>query len=171
MISTSPYSVGNITALIITFIVVLSLIIFIPFAKAEQFFNLMGCGVAATRTLLECKALTVYNIAGKGSACGTIGDESFHELTWEFMILLRAMGGNAVGRGYYKFTFPDSDYFVLEATDTLLEGSTWHMLHGAGKWAGIRGKGNGRFVIRGKPQPIETEQYWFRIYGMLELPR
>jgi hypothetical protein len=171
MIPNSPYRVGGITVLILTVITALSLTIFIPFAKAEQPFNLMGCGVAATRTLSDCKALTVYNIAGNGTACGTIGDKEFHELTWEFIIVLRAIGGNAVGRGYYKFTFPDSDYFVLEATGTVLEGSTWDMLHGTGKWAGIRGKGYGRFVIRGKPQPIETEQYWFRIYGMLELPR
>jgi len=171
MIPINKYRVGGITVLILTVIIVLNLIIFIPFAKAEQPFNLMGCGVAATRTLSECKALTVYNIAGKGAACGSIRDEAFIDLTWEFMILLRAMGGNTVGRGYYKFTFPDGDYFVLEATGNVLEGSTWDMLHGTGRWVGIRGKANGRFVIRGKPQPIETEQYWFRMVGMLELPR
>lgn len=171
MIPTSPHRVGGITVLVLTVITVLSLIIFIPFAMAQQPFNLMGCGVAATRTLSECKALTVYNIAGKGNACGTIQDETFYELTWEFMILLRAISGNTVGRGYYKFTFPDGDYFVLEANGTVLEGGIWNILHGTGKWAGITGKGNGRFIIRGKPQPIETEQYWFRIYGMLELPR
>ncbi len=171
MIATSPYRMWRIIGLSLIVITALSLIILTPFAKSEQRFNLMGCGVAATRTLSECKALTVYSIAGKGAACGAIGNESFHELVWEFAILLRTLGSNAAGRGYYKFAFPDGCYFVLEATDAVLESGTWHILHGTGKWTGIRGKGRGRFVIRGKPQPIETEQYWFRIDGMFELPK
>ncbi len=171
MIPTSSHRARGIIVLTFTFIGALSLIIFIPFAKSEQPFNLMGCGVAATRTLSECKALTVYNIAGKGAACGSIRDEPFTDLPWEFMILLRAIGGNMIGRGYYKFTFSGGDYIVLEATGNVFENSKWDVLHGTGKWAGIRGKADGRFVIRGKPQPIETEQYWFRINGMFKLPR
>ncbi len=76
-----------------------------------------------------------------------------------------------IGRGYYKFTFLGGDYIVLEAIGNIFENSKWDILHGTGKWVGIRGKADGRFVIRGKPQPIETEQYWFRINGMFELPR
>jgi len=167
----SPHRVRNVTVLTLSVITVLSSIIFVSFAKSEQPFHFMGCGVAATKTLSECKALTVYNIAGKGIACGTIGEKTFHDLTWEFAILLRAIGANTAGRGYYKFTFPDGDYLLLEAADNLFENSTWNILHGTGHWSGIRGRANGRFVIRGKPQPIETEQYWFRMYGMLELPR
>jgi len=167
----SPHRVRNIPVLTLSVITVLSSIIFVSFAKSEQPFNFMGCGVAATKTLSECKALTVYNIAGKGAACGTIRDEAFTDLPWEFMILLRAIDGNMIGRGYYKFTFPGGDYIVLEATGNVFENGKWDVLHGTGKWAGIRGKADGRFVIRGKPQPIETEQYWFRIHGMLELPK
>jgi hypothetical protein len=61
-------------------------------------------------------------------------------------------------------------YFILEASgDAAIEGGTWNFLSGTGKWKGATGKLRGGVVLRGKPLAVETEQYWCRVIGTLEL--
>jgi len=139
--------------------------------EEEQPFTIMGVGSGIAKTLSDSRALTVQTIVGQGSAWGTIGNETFNDLIWEFATVLRTVDGYTLGRGYYKFTTPNGHYFMLEATGTVLEGGTWDILYGTGKWDGITGKGNGKFVIHGKPLPLETEQYHFRLNGRLKLPK
>jgi hypothetical protein len=140
-------------------------------AEEEQPFSIMGVGSGIARTLSDSKALTVHNIVGQGTAWATIGDKRFDDLMWEFVAILRTVDGYTVGRGYYKFTTPNGHYFMLEATGTVLEGGTWDILHGTGKWGGITGKGKGKLIIHGRPLPTETEQYRFRLDGNLKLPK
>ncbi len=139
--------------------------------EEEQPFSIMGVGSGIAKTLSDSKALTVHTVVGQGTAWGTIGNETFNDLIWEFAAVLRTVDGYSVGRGYYKFTNPNGHYFMLEATGTVLEGGIWDILYGTGKWGGITGKGNGRFIIHGKPLPTETEQYRFRLDGRLKLPK
>jgi hypothetical protein len=171
MIPLNPGRGSIITTLVVTGIVVCSLVVIISSAKGEQPFSIMGVGTGIGKTLSDCKALRVCNIVGKGNAWATIGDKRFNDLIWEFAAVLRTIDNHTVGRGYYKFTTPDGDHFILEAIGTVLEGGTWDILYGTGKWGGITGKGKGRLVIHGKPLPIETEQYLFRLIGRLELPK
>ena len=137
-------------------------------AEQEQPFSIMGVGSGIAKTLSDYRALTVQNIVGQGTAWATIGDKTFNDLIWEFAAILRTVDGYTVGRGYYKFTTPNGHYFMLEATGTILEGGTWDILHGTGKWDGITGKGYGKLIIHGKPLPVETEQYRFRLNGRLK---
>lgn len=150
------------------------LAIFIPIVEAEETltFHMMGCSSGMFTTLSESKVLTVQNIVGKGIAWGITGDKTFDNMTWDFVAVLRTMDGHTIGMGYYKFTAPDGDYFVLEgAGDTVLEGGTWKFLHGTGKWKGATGQAKGRFIMRGKPVPLESEEYWCRVIGTIQLPK
>jgi len=140
-------------------------------AEEERPFSIMGSGSGIAKTLSDSKALTVHNIVGRGTALATIGDKTFNDLTWEFAAVLRTVDGYTVGRAYYKFTAADGYYFMLETNGAVLEGGTWDILHGTGKWGGITGRGNGKLIIHGIPLPIETEQYQFRLNGRLRLPK
>jgi len=154
--------------------IVLGLVMFIPVAEAEETlsFHIIGCSSGMFTTLSESKALTVYNIVGKGVAWGITGDSTFENMTWQFAAVLRTMDGNTIGMGYYKFTSPDGDYFVLEGTGgTVLEGGTWKFLHGTGKWEGATGQAASKFIMRGKPVSLESEQYWCRVIGTIQLPK
>ena len=154
--------------------IVLGLAMFIPVAEAEETlsFHMIGCSSGMFTMLSESKALTVYSIVGKGVAWGITGDSTFDNMTWQFAAVLRTMDGNTIGMGYYKFTAPDGDYFVLEGTGgTVLEGGTWKFLHGTGKWEGVTGQAVGKFIMRGKPVSLESEQYWCRVIGTIQLPR
>lgn len=139
--------------------------------RAEQPFNIMGCSSGTFTGLSENSALTVFNIVGKGIAWGVTGFKNFNELAWQFLADVRIMDGVTKGMGYYRFMDPDGDYFILEgAGNTVLEGGTWKFVNGTGKWKGIFRKGKSKFIMRGKPLSVETEQYWCRIIGTLELP-
>lgn len=139
--------------------------------EEERSLTIMGVGSGIAKTLSNSKALTVRNIVGQGTASAAIGDKTFNDLMWEFVAVVRIIDGYTVGKGYYKFTTPNGEYFMLEATGAVLEGSTWDILHGTGKWLGITGKGNGRLFIHGKPFPTEAEQYHLRLEGRLRLPK
>ncbi len=135
----------------------------------QQSFQVMGCSSGTFTTLSESRALTIYNIVGKGIAWGLSGDKYFQNMVWQFVAVVREVDGNKGGVGYYKFTDPEGDYFILEATGaTVLEGGTWNFIHGIGKWMGVSGQVRGRFIMQGKPIPVETEQYWCRIIGTVE---
>jgi hypothetical protein len=151
------------------------LIIFVPVVEAEetfQTFHMMGCSSGMFTTLSESRALTVYNIAGNGVAWGITGEKAFDNMKWQFVAVLRIMDNNTIGMGYYKFTAPDGDYFVLEGMgDTVLAGGNWKFLHGAGKWKGASGQASAKFIMREKPVSLESEQYWCRVIGTIQLPK
>lgn len=153
----------------------LGLVIVIPVAEAEeaiQTFHMMGCSSGMFTTLSESKTLTVYNIVGKGIAWGVTGDKAFDNMTWNFVAVLRTMEGSPIGMGYYKFAAPDGDYIILKGTGRMvLEGGTWKFLHGTGKWKGATGQATGKFIMREKPVPLESDEYWCRVIGTIQLPR
>jgi len=154
----------------ISLLIAFGAISFIPTARAQQTFQVIGCSSGKTVTLSEDKALTIYSIVGRGPAWSIAGNKSFDDMTWDFVATLRVMDSKTIGIGYYKFTDADGDYFILEASgDAVIEGGTWNFLSGTGKWKGATGKLRGRVALRGKPLAIETEQYWCRVIGTLEL--
>jgi hypothetical protein len=65
---------------------------------------------------------------------------------------------------------PFKDYFILEAVGgAIIEDGTWDFLSSTGKWRGAAATLRGRTTFRGRPLSTETEQYWCRIIGTLEL--
>ncbi len=152
--------------------VIFWLMILASVVQAQQPFQVVGCSSGKVTILSESQSLTVHNIVGKGPAWGTAGNKNFDDLTWDFVATLRVMDGKTIGIAYYRFTDPDQDYFILEATgDAMLEGGNWKFLHGTGKWKGLTAKLKGKVVLRGRPLPVEEEQYWCRIIGTIELPQ
>ena len=150
---------------------VFGLLIFASMVQAQQTFQVMGCSSCKVVMLSECKALTVYSMTGNGPAWSATKNKAFDDMKWEFVATICVQDGKTKGIGYYKFTDPDQDYFILEATGgAIIEGGTWNFLYGTGKWKTATGTLRGRTTFRGRPLSTETEQYWCRIIGTLELP-
>jgi hypothetical protein len=155
----------------ITVAIILGLIMLTPLAEAQQTFQVMGCSSCKVVMLSEGKVLTIYSMTGNGPAWSATKSTTFNDMKWEFVATIRVHDGKTIGIGYYKFTDPDKDYFILEATGgAVIEGGPWNFVYGTGKWKGATGTLKGRTTFRGKPVSTETEQYWCRIIGTLELP-
>ena len=155
----------------ITVAIILGLIMLTPLAEAQQTFQVMGCSSCKVVMLSEGKVLTIYSMTGNGPAWSDTKSTTFNDMKWEFVATIRVHDGKTIGIGYYKFTDPDKDYFILEATGgAVIEGGPWNFVYGTGKWKGATGTLKGRTTFRGKPVSTETEQYWCRIIGTLELP-
>jgi hypothetical protein len=151
--------------------VVFGLLIFASMAQAQQTFQVMGCSSCKVVMLSEGKMLTIYSMTGNGPAWSETKSKTFNDMKWEFVATIRVHDGKTIGIGYYKFTDPDKDYFILEATGgAVIEGGPWNFVYGTGKWEGAKGTLRGRTTFRGRPLSTETEQYWCRIIGTLELP-
>jgi hypothetical protein len=151
--------------------VVFGLLIFASMAQAQQTFQVMGCSSCKVVMLSEGKVLTIYSMTGNGPAWSATKSKTFDDMKWEFMATICVQDSETKGIGYYKFTDPDKDYFILEATGgAIIEGGTWNFLYGTGKWKGATGKLRGRTTLHGRPLSMETERYWCRIIGTLELP-
>lgn len=138
---------------------------------AQKSFQIMGCSSGKVVTLSETETLRIYNMTGKGVASSTAGNRAFEDMLWDFAVILHVTGKDTRGMGYFKFTDRDGDYFILEAAgNAIIEGGAWQYLCGTGKWQGVAANLKGRFILHGKPLSEETEQYWCRAIGTLELP-
>lgn len=151
--------------------VIFGLFIFASMVQAQQTFQVMGCSSCKVVNLSEGKVLTIYSMTGNGPAWSATKSKIFDDMKWEFVATICVKDVKTTGIGYYKFTDSDKDYFILEATGgAIIEGGAWNFIYGTGKWEGAKGTLKGRTTFRGRPLSTETEQYWCRIIGTLELP-
>lgn len=151
-------------------IVLFTLTMFASMVQAQQPFEVMGRSSCKVLALSESKALTIYSLTGGGPAWTATRSKVFNDMKWEFVATITVLDGKIKGVGYYKFIDPDEDYFILEANGAAItEGGTWRFLYGTGKWIGATGELRGRTTLRGSPLSVETEKYWCRISGTLEL--
>ena len=151
-------------------IVLFTLTMFASMVQAQQTFQVMGWSSCKVLALSETKGLTIYSLTGGGPAWSATRSKVFNDMKWEFVATITILDGKTKGVGYYKFIDPDEDYFILEANGTAItEGGTWTFLYGTGKWIGATGELKGRTTLRGRPLSVETENYWCRISGTIEL--
>ena len=151
-------------------IVLFTLTMFASMVQAQQTFQVMGYSSCKVLALSESKAVTIYSLTGGGPAWSATRSKVFDDMKWEFVATITILDGKTKGVGYYKFIDPDEDYFILEANGAAItEGGTWRFLYGTGKWIGATGELRGRTALRGRPLSVETENYWCRVSGTLEL--
>jgi len=151
-------------------IVLFALAMFASMVQAQQTFQVMGYSSCKVLTLSESKALTIYSLTGGGPARSATRSKVFDDMKWEFVATITILDVKTKGVGYYKFIDPDEDYFILEANGAAItEGGTWRFLYGTGKWIGATGELRGRTALRGRALSVETENYWCRVSGTLEL--
>jgi hypothetical protein len=157
----------------IVVIIVLSLVLFIPFAKAQQPLDITDAFFATYKTLTESKELTIISSEVWGIVTSNNENKAFEDMTSYCLAVRKYVAGEQrKSLTYTKFMDKDGDFCVVETirdgTETGPEG-TWTFVQGTGKWKGIKGGGKGWFSARGKAQTASTVQGRVRMKGTYEL--
>jgi len=154
------------TALCAATAIVFSLVMFIPFAQAEQPFELTDCWSAKVTMLSKSKELTVLSSDVLGMTMSE--NKLFNNLTSNCLCLRCYIAGKQKSTCYSKFMDADGDFFITEATQ-----SGWKFLQGTGKFKGITGGGKGSFTASNRKRPIRPGmlQGRLKMTGTFELPK
>jgi hypothetical protein len=163
---------------LVTVIFVFGLVIFLPIAKAEQPVDFTDYFYATVTPLSTSPELTIFQSEVKGVIQNASGNKIFDNLTSYCLRLGKVVAGKMSYTTYTKFTDPEGDYFITEATAEAVPAgvfeAAWKFLHGTGKWKGVKGGGTSKtiFMTRGKQQLNPTTfQGYLRMTGTFELPK
>lgn len=149
---------------------VLSLMLMIPAAQAEQAYDITDCGSQTITVNSESKELTIGTFDFKGISRSNSENKVFDNCTVFYVGVARSTPGKISAYGYSKYLDPDGDFVILES---IREGDETQckFLQGTGKWKGIKGEGKVRRIAVGKPIASGTSQYCTRHIGTFELPK
>ncbi len=154
------------------------LVMFNPFAQAEQTLDITDYFYATVTLLSASPELTIFQTDAKGFVRDNLENKIFDNLTSHCLRMGRISAGKFTGTVFSKFTDSDGDFFITESTSDAVPAApaegTWKFLYGTGKWKGITGGGKGEFIFmtRGKQQMSPTTfQGHLRMTGTFELQK
>lgn len=153
-----------------TAVIIFSLILFIPFAQAQQSFDVMCCFSGVITTVSASQELTVFGVEVSGIFQSNHQNKTLDNMTLHCVGIFRVVDGKSSGTSYCKGMDPDGDIVVQEHIRVGQE-VTWNFLQGTGKWKGIKGGGSGKAFTGGKPITPGTTQACSRVMGTFELPK
>lgn len=115
------------------------------------------CGHAKVTPIVVGPALSAYTsevwaIETAGSVPKALEGDAVHCVGYT-----RIEKGKHTGRSACRFTDPQGDWFVGEATRAPGEPNVWTFLAGSGKWKGIQGSGTFKIVSQTKPRAGSLE--------------
>lgn len=99
-------------------------------------------------------------------------DKSVENMTLHCVSVYRAGGKEAADDGYCKIVTAEGDYMVMQTARSapLPAEGTRTILHGTGRFAGIKGGGTSRQINRGAPATPGTQQGCNHDKGKYTLP-
>ena len=155
--------------------VVLSAIMFVSVAQAQQPLDITDSFFATYKSLTESKELAIVSSEVWGIVTSNNENKAFDDMTsYCFAVRKFVAGEQRKSLTYTKFMDKDGDFFVVETirdgTETGPEG-TWTFLEGTGKWKGIKGGGKAWFSGRGRAQTASTAQGRVRMKGTYDVPK
>ena len=152
-------------------IILLSLLVFIPVAQAQQSYDITECYSLTSHTILsEVPELIIVGFDGKGIVRSDVENKVFDNFTLHCAGIRRLIDGKGESYGYFKYLDPDGDFFFMEGK--AVEGEViMKFLWGTGKWKGIKGEGRIKVIARGKRITPDTNQVCYRHTGTFELPK
>jgi len=152
-------------------IIVLSLVVFIPVAQAQQSYDITEFySFTVHATLSEVQDPTFVGFDGKGIVLSNVENKVFDNFTLHCAGIRRLIDGKGESYGYFKYLDPDGDFFFMEGR--AVEGEViMKFLSGTGKWKGIKGEGRIKVITRGKRITPDTNQVCYRHTGTFELPK
>ena len=156
-------------ALSIMVVIVLGSAIFTSVANAETPFDVTTCFSGERTTVAGSPEVTVAGSLTKGTWLSNHENKIFHNMTSQCAGILKILAGKAYGTAYCKVMDPDGDFIIMENTLEAPE-ITFNFLYGTGKWKGIKGRGQGRVLMKPKPITPSTIQNCLRVTGAVELP-
>ena len=155
-------------------VIALCFVTFLPVANAEEKpMNLISCRSGTVTMLSASKELTIYSYDIKGIDLGAKGDKTFENFTHRCVGVsaIKGGGGERLTKGYCKYMDPDGDFFIVSWDGPIgKEPLPFDVIHGTGKWKGIKGSGTVIPITRGKPIAKGTFQMCIEVTGTYELP-
>jgi len=146
-------------------------VIFIPFAQAEQPFDITMCFSGTTTMVSASKELAVFSFGFKTILRSNHENKVFDNCTGHFEGVMKVISGKRYENAYFKLMGPDGDSIVGEVIRAGTEEGTYKLLQGTGKWKDITGEGKSRTIGSGKPIAPDTFQMCNKIMGTFELPK
>ena len=153
---------------IIGTVVILGLVMFIPVAQAQTPFDITECGAGPVTVVFQSPEVTVSGLEGKGIMFSNHENKVFDNCTFQVVQIARVIGSSRVANSYWKIMDPDGDVVVV-SIDVVGPEKTMTIMHGTGKWKGIKGGAKGKTSAAGKMIAPGTFQSCSRYVGSFEL--
>ena len=151
--------------------IILCLVVFAPFVKAQTPFDITYCGAGAMTMVSASKELTVFGYDFKSIVQSHHENKALDNCTFHAVGVKKLISGKQDETGYFKLMDTDGDFIIGEVTRVGEEEGIWKFLQGTGKWKGIKGSGKHSHTAGGKPIVPGTAQSCSRNVGTFELPK
>ena len=143
-----------------------------PAQAKEIAYDTTFCYAGTQSVIVSSKELTVFGADLRGIGRSNTEDKTFDNDTAHCVGANRITEKHVAAHGYCKFQSINGDTYVGEYSASGPPGSegTWTVLHGTGKWSGIKGGGPYRVITQGRPIAAGTFQSCNRATGKYTLP-
>lgn len=155
------------------FIILISLAMFISIAHAESF-DVTDCASATVTFVQDSLDLRIFSYEGRSILRSNHQNKVFDNCTGHWIGVRWNMGDKYTAHGYFIYTDPDGDIFVMEGDSSKETGATMKLLQGTGKWKGITGNGKVSSVTSAKSVTqgsFQGFQNCWQYTGTFELPK
>jgi hypothetical protein len=151
-------------------IILLSLVVFISVAQAQQPYDITECHSGTVKILHSSEESTIFSAEGWGFIMSNHENKVFDNFTLHIFGIGQVMPGKTIENGYIKFMDPDGDIMMSEFSRVGPERVT-KTLYGTGKWKDITGGGKShRHIVYGRIPP-NAAAACSRSTGTFELPK
>ncbi len=154
----------------ITVTIFVGCFMFFSFAQAQTPFDFTECVSGDLTILFQSKEITIAGIEGKGIFLSHHENKIFDNCTFHVVAIAKTVDGKRRSDSYWKIMDPNGDIIIAEVV-VLGPEKTMKLLHGTGKWQGIKGEAKGKTTASGKFIVPGTIQGCSRYVGTFELPK
>jgi hypothetical protein len=154
---------------IISFIL-LVFVALIPFAHAEETYDITNCWSGEVTLLHKSENLAIFNFDVKGMSLANGESKAFDGWSLNIIGTAKVEAGKYSSTYYGIYRSPEGDIVVGEGTRTGGDGS-WKFIEGTGKWKGISGGGTNKLITNVPPIKEGTTQSCIVATGTFELPK
>ena len=147
---------------------ILTFILSIVAAQAEQPIDCLVCLDMKISTVVETQDLTIMGLEGMGIVIDNTESKFFDNSTVHLVGLMKIEKGKVTRSMLGKYLDPSGDFYVIEISQGGTEAS-YKFIYGTGKFTGISGAGITRPLTKGKPVSLGTSQSCSKITGTYEL--
>ncbi len=151
-------------------VIILGLFAFIPMAQSQTPFDVTECGAGSATVVFQSKEVTVSGLEGKGIFFSHHENKVFDNFTFQVVAIVKVVDGKRRSDSYWKIMDADGDVIIAELV-VLGPEKTMKLIHGTGKWKGIKGEAKGKTTAIGKPVAPGTFQACSRYVGTFELQK
>jgi hypothetical protein len=154
-------------------VVILSLVMFVPVAKAEQqVFEGIACGSANFATVQASPGeIYIGSYDGKGIFRSTHENKLADNSTYHQVGVLKTESSKFIWNGLHKSMRPDGDYGIWEFHGDSQSGTIMKLIYGTGVYKGAKGESKSQQITKGKPIVQGTDQACWKVVGWVEFAK